>query len=478
MENTLKKIIALSAALTGALLSACVEQMPPPRPVYAAPPPPDYVPAPVVYEAPPPQPVVSVYIDPPIDQPPPVEISWAPPPMLVETPPPAPFAGAFWVGGYWAWEGNWVWAHGRWAPPPHPGYTWCNPYYEHRHGAVVFVNGFWAAPGVSFVAPGLSVHIAIGVPGPGVMPGPAPIGPMGVFVPAPPGSHLGLIVPAPIGTAPAVVTGAPPIVSAGMHITVNNTTVNNVNNVTNVTHVTVVAPAGSTATGQAFNNSVPAQPHLAAAMTPVVKATAPEPASAKPIPAFVPGHAPTALPPAQTVHAEVPPALAHPQPHPGQPPQQPRPQPMPAQQQQPLQPQQPQPPQHPVQQSQPMQPAPAPHPQPGQAPHPQPGQAPQPQENPRPAVNQQSPVQQERHDVERPQPQQQQQQEQVPRQTVRPIPAKPAEQPPQPAQPPRPAQPPQQQAKPQKPNETQEKKPDEHKPSGEKKDEKKDKRDE
>src|SRR5439155_1563899 len=81
-----------------------------------------------------PQAVVSVYVEPPISQPPPIAVAWAPPPMLVEAPPPMPFDGAVWIGGYWVWEGNWVWAAGRWTPPPQPNYLWVHPYYEHRDG--------------------------------------------------------------------------------------------------------------------------------------------------------------------------------------------------------------------------------------------------------------------------------------------------------------------------------------------------------
>jgi hypothetical protein len=305
-ENILKKILIGAAVI----LSGCVVE---PARVYVQAPPPAYAPAPTpvdYYEAPAPQPVVSVYLEPPIDQPPPILVGWAPPPMLVETPSPLPYDGAIWTGGYWVWEGNWVWAHGRWAAPPRAGYGWVNPYYENRGGSVVFVNGFWGRPGVAFVAPSISVNIQVGIVAAGVIAGPRPIGPEGVFVPAPPGSHAGLIVPAPIGTAPAVVTSAPPIIHGGMHITVNNSG-HNVTNVTNITNVTVVAPASATANGQAVNTSVPAQPHLAAALPPVVKAYAPVPASAKPIPAYVAGRQPMNLPPPQTVHAEVNPALMH-----------------------------------------------------------------------------------------------------------------------------------------------------------------------
>src|SRR5712672_2479679 len=96
----------------------------------------------------------------------------------------------------------------------------------------------------------------------------------------------GIIIPAPVGTAPAVVTGAPPVVAVGMRVTnnVNNTTnnVTNLRNVTNITNVTIVAPPSATANGQAVNTSVPAQAHLAAAQKAIVKAQAPEPASSKP----------------------------------------------------------------------------------------------------------------------------------------------------------------------------------------------------
>ncbi|WP_067067184.1 hypothetical protein, partial [Roseateles chitosanitabidus] len=210
----------------------------------------------------PPPPPVSVYVEPPLVQPDPVFIDTAPPPMLVEVPPPPPFAGAVWTGGYWGWQSRWVWCAGRWSAPPRPDYVWVQPYYEHRDGAVVFVSGYWGARDVAFVPPPPSLHLAIEV---AIGGGSRPVGPMGVFVPPPPGSRPGLIVPAPIGTAPAVVVSAPPVVNVGMRIqhnvtnninnsvnTTNNTynttnNVTNVRNVTNITNVTIVAPAGATA---------------------------------------------------------------------------------------------------------------------------------------------------------------------------------------------------------------------------------------
>jgi hypothetical protein len=197
--------------------------------------------------------------------------------------------------------------------------VWVHPYYEHRDGVVIFINGHWSPPDVAFVPPPPGIHLTVEIAAAGVIAGPRPMGPDGCFIPPPPGSRPGIIIPAPIGTAPAVVTGAPPVVAVGMRVTnnINNTNVahnnttisnttnnvTNVKNVTNITNVTIVAPPSATANGQAVNTSVPAQAHLAAAQKAIVKAQAPEPASSKPIPAFVHGRAPAPLPPAQAVNA-------------------------------------------------------------------------------------------------------------------------------------------------------------------------------
>ena len=277
--------------------------------VYQAPPPTQLVyvqPAPAAnYVEPAPQAVVSIYVEPPILQPVPILVGWAPPPMLVETAVPLPYASAVWVGGYWVWEGNWVWAAGHWMAPPQPNYAWVHPYYEHRDAGVVFITGHWSPPGVVFVPPAIGLSLTLVTPLPGVVPGPRPIGPQGVFVPPPPGSRVGLIVPAPIGTAPAVVTSATPVVNVGMRIQNNNTTVNNtrITNITNVTNVTIVAPASATASGKAFETAVPAQAHLAAALPPVVRIPAPMPVSTRPIPSFTPTRAPVVLPPPQMVRS-------------------------------------------------------------------------------------------------------------------------------------------------------------------------------
>ena len=300
---------ALAAALgAAALLSACVVEAPPryvavpprPAPVYPQPAP-DY--------APENDPVVSVYVDPPLEQPAPIAVQWAPPPMLVEVPPAQPYPDAVWTGGYWAWEGRWFWSAGRWAPPPRPSFVWVQPYYEHRADVVVFVPGFWCAPERHFVPPPAGLSISVAIAAPGVRSGRPPMGPQGVFVPPPPGSRAGIIVPAPLGTPPAVVVSAPAVVNVGMRVHGNvdvnsHNTTNNVTNITNVTNVTIEAPAGATANGQAFQNSVPARAHLAAGLAPAGRPAAPQPASQQAIPSYQSGHAPIALPAGQPLRNE------------------------------------------------------------------------------------------------------------------------------------------------------------------------------
>jgi hypothetical protein len=304
------RITLFSLAL---LVAGCVIEAPPPQVV-----------RPVVVEpAAPPPAVVSVYEEPPLVEPAPIAIGWAPPPMLVEAPPPAPFPYSVWVGGYWVWQGNWVWAHGHWMEPPRANYVWVHPYYEHRGGQVIFISGYWSAPGAAFVPPPPGLRLVVETPAVGVVVGPRPIGPEGCFVPAPPGSRVGIIVPAPVGTAPAVVTSAPPVVAVGMRVTTNVTNIRNTNtsnvtnvtkvtNVTNVTNVTIVAPPAATASGRAFNSTVPAVAQLAAARPAVVQARAPEPVNARHVMPYVAGHAPMAPAPGHPANGpEARPMLTH-----------------------------------------------------------------------------------------------------------------------------------------------------------------------
>ncbi|WP_198972565.1 hypothetical protein [Xylophilus sp. ASV27] len=241
---------------------------PPPAPVRDAPPP-----APAPAAAPVYAPAPAAYAEPALEQPPPVVAAWAPPPMRVEVPPPQPWPDAYWIGGYWAWQRDWVWVPARWARPPRPEYAWVQPYYEHRANRVVFINGFWAPPRYAFRPPPPTLRLQIDVDLHGAVQGPPPIGPQGVFVPPPPGSRPGLIVAAPLGTPPAVVLGAPPVIAAGMRIegSVHNrmTQVHQTSDIAqNVVHnrVTIIAPPGATSGGRAFRAEVPAAAHLAAAM--------------------------------------------------------------------------------------------------------------------------------------------------------------------------------------------------------------------
>ena len=304
--------LCLVTSLTGCVAPSPYYQVVRGPPVYMTP----VTKFPVAYSSPIAAPVISVYIDPPLIQPEPIAVSWAPPAMLIEVPPLAPFPMAVWTGGYWDWHDRWIWSAGRWMAPPQFGYGWVQPYYEHRDNAVLFISGYWSAPGLQFVPPPLGISIALAAVAAGVVAGPAPIGPQGVFVPPPPGSRPGLIVPAPIGTPPAVVISAPPVTNVGMRIrnttTINNSNVtnnviNNVTNTTNITNITnarnftVTAPAAATASGKPFEAAVPAAAHLAAALPPVMRLEAPAPVSTKPVAAFLAGRAPVTLPTPQLV---------------------------------------------------------------------------------------------------------------------------------------------------------------------------------
>jgi len=76
------------------------------------------------------------------------------------------------------------------------------------------------------------------------------------------------------------------------------------NNVTNITNVTIEAPPGATANGRPFQGSVPARSHLAASLPAIVHAQAPVPVSGRPIPSYVPGRPPAALPAPQALRGE------------------------------------------------------------------------------------------------------------------------------------------------------------------------------
>jgi hypothetical protein len=144
----------------------------------------------------------------------PVAVEWAPPPLLAETPPDPPSDDAIWVAGHWTWAGDWVWAPGLWTLPPRAGWSFVPPYYENRAGEVIFIGGFWAPRGYVFVPPSRWQHVRRAWVRPGVVAGARPMGPPGVFVPAPPGARRGAIASAPIARPPHAVTRAPVVVPA------------------------------------------------------------------------------------------------------------------------------------------------------------------------------------------------------------------------------------------------------------------------
>jgi hypothetical protein len=115
----MKKIIYLNSVLLATagslLLSGCVVRE---RTVYRT--------APATY-APAPEQVVTE----------------APPPVIVETQTISPGPAFIWIGGAWVWHGHWVWEHGRWGRPPHPGAVWRPHHYEYRNGVHVFIRGGW-----------------------------------------------------------------------------------------------------------------------------------------------------------------------------------------------------------------------------------------------------------------------------------------------------------------------------------------------
>ncbi len=176
------------------------------------------------------------------------------------------------------------------ASAPMAGYGWNNPYYEHRDGVVVFIPGYWRAPGAVFVPPAAGMAVVMVAARPGAVAGPRPLGPNGVFVPPPPGSRHGVIVPAPIGTSPAVVMGAPQVVRPGMQVTPGDS---------GMLHIQ--APPAAVASGRAYSSTAPSQAHVAAAQTPMVRAVAPAPASSAPIRTYSPRQGFSALPPARPV---------------------------------------------------------------------------------------------------------------------------------------------------------------------------------
>ena len=123
MPNPRLLIVPLSAVL----LSACVIAPYPRRAVYSEPVPANSYPQyGGQYEQP------SVVVD------------VAPPAAYVEVVPVIPFPGAFWIGGYWGWQGDrHHWVPGRW-DRPRPGYDWRPHAWVQQGGRWHLHGGGWA----------------------------------------------------------------------------------------------------------------------------------------------------------------------------------------------------------------------------------------------------------------------------------------------------------------------------------------------
>jgi hypothetical protein len=56
------------------------------------------------------------------------------PPVVVEHPWGRPYPGAVWIRPHHEWiNGAWVWVHGYYAYPPHPGAVWIEGRWRHGY---------------------------------------------------------------------------------------------------------------------------------------------------------------------------------------------------------------------------------------------------------------------------------------------------------------------------------------------------------
>ncbi|HZS40731.1 MAG TPA: hypothetical protein VFF06_28055 [Polyangia bacterium] len=78
-------------------------------------------------------------------------VTVAPPEPLYETPPPAPYADAAWIGGYWDWNPSarrYIWIGGRWSRAPRAGVVYVPPRWERGRRGFIRGEGRWV-PGQS-----------------------------------------------------------------------------------------------------------------------------------------------------------------------------------------------------------------------------------------------------------------------------------------------------------------------------------------
>ncbi len=75
---------------------------------------------------------------------PPTVVRVRPPEPRVEVYGPAPYSGAVWRAGHWAYRGGeWIWIPGHWARPPRPYAHWVAGHWEPRGGGWVWIDGHW-----------------------------------------------------------------------------------------------------------------------------------------------------------------------------------------------------------------------------------------------------------------------------------------------------------------------------------------------
>ena len=86
-----------------------------------------------------------VYAPPPANPPPNAVVAQPspPPPPQVEVKPAQPNVTFIWIPGAWEWRGRWVWVHGYWGVPPHPGAVWIGGHWRYRRHGYVWIGGRW-----------------------------------------------------------------------------------------------------------------------------------------------------------------------------------------------------------------------------------------------------------------------------------------------------------------------------------------------
>ena len=67
----------------------------------------------------------------------------APPPPQQEVIVEAPGPDYVWIGGYWVWQGRWVWSPGHWVARPYVGAVFAPGHWIHRGHRWAWEPGHW-----------------------------------------------------------------------------------------------------------------------------------------------------------------------------------------------------------------------------------------------------------------------------------------------------------------------------------------------